>query len=189
MWWWFFSEEWWWGPNNSSHSRISGRGKLAWNFYVYQMKHVFLKRMRNILLNFSLLHTLAAVCPGLLTALCPIPLNGVPSFLSKPRAFTCILSPWCSPSLELLFCNDGLLSPCLIASSTSTVALAYTRTCSMVPYLTTCWLTFTSPSTAAPLCSLSQTSYQNHWIHFYASQFLFYLHLSGFISNIPLKLL
>lgn len=187
MWWWFFSGEWWWGPNNSSRSRISGRGKLACNFYVSQMKHVFLKRMRNLLLNVSLLHTLADVCPGLRTALCPIALNGVPSFLSKAWAFTCILSPWCSPSLELLFCNYPFVAlPHCFLHFHCRHGL---YTCSMVPYLKTCWLTFTSPSTAALLCSLSQTSYQNHRIRFCASQFLFYLHLSGFISNIPLKLL
>lgn len=39
-------------------------------------------------------------------------------------------------------------------------------------------VTFVSTSAVTCLCSLSQTSHQNHWIHVHASQFLFYLHLS-----------
>lgn len=46
--------------------------------------------------------------------------------------------------------------------------------------LKTPWVTFASPLAATCLCSLSQMSRQNHWIHVDASQFLFYLHLSEF---------
>ena len=105
-------------------------------------------------------------------------MNRVSPLLPKASSSSCVLSPTCSPSLELLFHPDPSLLAVSFGFFSAIIAMAYTLAL-ILAILKNSSIYLLPPLQMPPLfCSLSQMSHQGHRIHFHTSHFFFHLCLS-----------